>query len=102
PVRVGLDLRGWVQVEAPPDTGRLQLTRKGMNRHRVRVPAPRLTNSSREIQARGFAQLKYQLLPAVDQSLFLQQRCGRDAGSAPEHNCRASRGGPFQTSKCGR
>jgi hypothetical protein len=58
-VRLGRALRGWVQVEAPPDTGRLQPTRKGMNRHRVRVPAPRLTSSSREIQACGFAQHAY-------------------------------------------
>ena len=29
-------------------------------------------------------------------SLFLQQRCGPDAGSAQQHDCRASADGPFQ------
>src|SRR5215475_11312999 len=70
-----------------------------MNRHRVRVPGPRLTSSSREIQACGFAQPEYQLPPAIVRSPFLRQRCGPDAGSAPEHKCRASRDGPFETSK---
>src|SRR3984885_7363176 len=88
--RVGRALRGWVQGEAPPDTGRLQPIRRGANRHQVRAPAPHLTSSSRGIQRCGFAQPGYQLLPAEVQSLFLRQIFGPDAGSAQAHDCRVS------------
>src|SRR5262249_55969472 len=88
--RAGRVLRGWVQGVAPPDTGRLQPTRRGAYRHQVRAPAPHLTSSSRGIQRFGFAQPGYQFLPAQVQSLFLRQIFGPDVGSAHAHDCRAS------------
>src|SRR5262249_16061924 len=51
---------------APPDTGRLQPTRRGAYRLQVRAPAPHLTSSSRGIQRSGFAQPGYQFLPAFN------------------------------------